>query len=75
MKNEMNHPVLQQPIADLEMSEEFKTMAAQNDYGTIAEILTGPLSELPAAPGSGYRMLRELIAFLTLHGLEEVVED
>lgn len=64
MTNVLLHPLLQQPITTLGVSDAFVEMASVNGYETLADILHVPLYTLPLKPSSGYRMLRELITLL-----------
>lgn len=75
MTNVMTHPLLQQPITTLGVSDAFVEMANVNGYETLADILALPLYSLPFKPSSGYRLLRELLTLLEENGLEGLAED
>ncbi|MBS1505920.1 MAG: hypothetical protein JSS79_04670 [Bacteroidetes bacterium] len=67
--------ILQRPIAQLPLSEEFKRMAEANGFQSLNHALKFPLSELPFKKRSGYRLLAELLQFLEAEGLSECVGD
>ncbi|MBX2900336.1 MAG: hypothetical protein KF775_11835 [Cyclobacteriaceae bacterium] len=67
--------VLQQPIAQLPLSEEFKRMAEANGFQSLNDVLKLPISGLPFRKRSGYRLLAELLQFLEAEGLGECVGD
>ena len=75
MATDLLNPVLNTPITSLAFSDEFKNMALTNGYGTVKDILKDSVSELPYKPASGFRTLKELMNFLTNHGLESLTED
>ena len=61
---------LNQPIAELDTSEEFKALTARYGYNTLADILRrGKAYEMLKHEGFGYRMLFELTGILTRNGL------
>jgi DNA-directed RNA polymerase alpha subunit len=67
--------LLETPLQELDLSQEFISMATQNGYATIGDILKMPLTEIPMLPNSGYRLLRELLVFLTVNDLADLIED
>jgi len=75
MTKELLHPILLKPILTLGVSEEFEAMAKANGYTTLKDVLKEPLYKFPFKPLSGYRMLKELLAILEEHGLDELMED
>lgn len=61
--------VLNQSLARHNISKEFLLMAEQNNFHTLSHVLNTPLYKFHSLPGSGYRMLRELVNLLDRHGL------
>ena len=56
--------MLNTPINDLEISEEFKNKTGQLGFQTLACLLKYEPHDLAELPGFGYRMLTEMINFL-----------
>jgi DNA-directed RNA polymerase alpha subunit len=56
--------VLNTPIKDLEISEEFKRKTGQLGFRTLANLLEHRPSDLLKLPNFGYRMLTEYISFM-----------
>lgn len=75
MIKEQTHPILKQPIYSMDVSNEFKAMAKENEFSTLEEILRESLHELPFKKLSGYRILKEMLDILEEHGLDEWIED
>jgi hypothetical protein len=65
------HPILTVQISDLDMSREFKAMAAKNNFGTLMDIvsLSKSSKQLIELPGMGYRQLSEFYSLLDRFGL------
>ena len=62
--------LLNQPISELDTSEEFKAISARYGYSTLADILRrGKAYEMLKHEGFGYRMLFELTEILRVNGL------
>jgi hypothetical protein len=59
-----DEPVLNQPIEQLALSEEFKIKTGQLGFNTLAELLEHPPSDLLQLPGFNYRVLTEYIDFI-----------
>ena len=67
--------LLQQQIASLGFTEEFKRFAQVNHYHTLQDMVVLHIDELKQIPGFGYRLITEYVTFLSDNGLEGVVED
>jgi hypothetical protein len=65
------HPILATKISSLDMSKEFKAMAAKNNFGTLLDIISLSKSskQLIELPGMGYRQLSEFYSLLDRFGL------
>jgi DNA-directed RNA polymerase alpha subunit len=64
MSTHFAEPVLNTPIVDLELSEEFKNKTGQLGFKTLASLLEHQPTDLLKLPGFGYRLLTEYIDFL-----------
>lgn len=69
MQAETNQALLQQPIHQLLISEDFKQMAAVNGFETMDAVLSFPLTSLMHCPGFTPRVLQALTQWLQEHGL------
>ena len=75
MIKELIHPILLQPIGELNVSREFKAMAEANEFMTLNDILKESLHELPFKKLSGYLILKEMLLVLEENGLSELTDD
>ena len=66
--------ILNLPIHELELSEEFKMKAGQLGFQTLAALLKRETSDLAKLPGFGYRMLIEMTSYLEKRGLGKYVK-
>ncbi|MFA6084671.1 hypothetical protein [Mucilaginibacter sp.] len=64
MSTHFAEPVLNTPINNLEISEEFKIKTGQLGFHTLASLLEYQPSDLLKLPGFGYRLLTEYIDFI-----------
>jgi len=69
------HPILQQPIESLCMSEEFIHMCYLNHFNSIGEILALQVNEMLKKPEFGMRMLKELYQLLEDNNLERSLKE
>jgi|GEM_PF-5938657 len=67
--------LLDQPISELNLSDEFKEMARENRFEMLSEMTEFTLLELQGMPLFNLRMVAEYVSFLTDNGLEGIVED
>lgn len=68
-------PILSSAVEKLPLSEGFKAMAARNGFATVNDIVKTDIGKFAELPGSGYRMLKELMGLLKQHGLEGIVKE
>lgn len=69
-EQKFNENLLNQPIIELSLSEEFKVLTARYGYNTLGDILRmGKAYEMLKHEGFGYRMLFELTGILRGNGL------
>lgn len=69
MQAETIQALLQQPVHQLPISEDFKHMAAVNGFETMDAVLSFPLTSLMHCPGFTPRVLQALTQWLQEHGL------
>lgn len=70
MKKTFPEPILNLPIAELDMSESFKKLALQYRYQTLGDILSLPkVYDLLKHEGFNKKMLMEFTHFLTKNNL------
>jgi len=70
MKKTFAAPILNQPITELEISEEFKKLTLKYRYQTLGDILNLPKPYgLLQHEGFNYRLLMEFTETLTKNGL------
>ena len=69
MQAETIKALLQQPVHQLTISEDFKHMASMNGFETMDIVLSFPLSSLMHFPGFTPRVLQVLTLWLQEHGL------
>ena len=67
--------VITQPIKDLPFSEDFQKMATINQWNTLEQLLSQPVSLLHKKEGFTMHMYDELITFLTQQGLMEKLKQ
>jgi len=70
-----NLHLLNQPIEQLQFSNEFRAMCTQNKFKAIADIVKFPVSKLLDKPGFTMRILMELIKVLKEKKLEDYLKD
>jgi hypothetical protein len=70
-----NLHLLNQPIEQLQFSNEFRAMCTQNKFRTISDIVKYPVSKLLDKPGFTMRILMELIKGLKELQLENFLKD
>ena len=73
MSTKTDEPILNTPISDLNISEEFKNKAGRLGFQTLAELVKCEPDDLAKLPGFGYRMVTEMISFLEERGLGQYV--
>lgn len=56
--------ILQQPLKELPLSEEFKNMAEINGFENMEEILSYPAASLLQRQGVNYHLYKELADYL-----------
>ena len=59
-----NSIILQQPLRELPLSEEFKKMAEINGFENMEEILSFPAESLLQRQGVNYHLYKELADYL-----------
>ena len=69
-RNALKEPFLDKEISQLDLSEEFKALAAKYGYHTLADMLRLERPyHLLKHPGFGFRMLFEFTSILRRNGL------
>ena len=61
--------LLQKPIKELELSEDFKDMALRNDFRNLQDIINWPISVLLMHNDFTYHIIQELREFLKRNDL------
>jgi len=70
MKKTFPEPILNQPIAQLDLSEKFKSITLKYGYETPGDLLNLPMPyDLLKHPGFHLGLLAEFTAFLTKNNL------
>jgi len=62
------------PTEVLQLSLEFKLMAAINGFHNLQEVIDSGLHRLPSLPCSSHRVQQEVLEFLDDNGLLDLVE-
>ena len=66
---------LGKPINDIELSNEFKSLAKSLNYNTLNELLQEKASLLLKKPGFTFHLLQELIQFLEKRDLADLLKN
>ncbi len=69
------HPILQRPLVNFKLSEEFKHMCDLNQFQTLGEILQYQVNEMLRKPEFNLRMLKELYQILEDNHLEGYLKE
>ena len=64
-----------EPIKDLSLSSEFKTLADSLQYKTLEEMLKVKVSLLLKKPGFTFHMMQELVQFLEKRDLANLLNQ
>ncbi len=74
MPQDFNHPILQQPIAGLSLSAEFKLVVEMLGFQTLADLLQKRTAELKKMPGFTQNLAIEYVHFLETKGLGDYID-
>lgn len=64
-----------EPIKDLSLSGEFKSLAASLQYKTLDEMLQVKVSQLLQKPGFTFHMMQEFVQFLEKRNLANLLKQ
>jgi DNA-directed RNA polymerase alpha subunit len=67
--------ILNQSIKNLPFSEDFKSVSQQSGFNKIGELIDRPAAELLKIDGFTYHLLQELIQFLEVKGLANLLKE
>lgn len=70
-----NHSILERPLDEFALSNEFLEMVRINDFRNLGEITRIPVPELLKLPYFGYRVLAELMTILKFYKIESALMD
>ena len=62
-------------IKNLPFSEDFKSVSQQSGFNKIGELIDRPAAELLKIDGFTYHLLQELIQFLEVKGLANLLKE
>jgi DNA-directed RNA polymerase alpha subunit len=70
-----NHSILEKPLDEFALSNEFLEMVRINNFRNLGEITRIPVTDLLKLPYFGYRVLAELMTILKFYKIESAIID
>lgn len=68
-------PIITKPIDSFHMSIEFDRMCMENNFNTYGDVLINDTNQLLSKPGFNYRLLIELLNFLSSINRKHLLKD
>lgn len=70
-----NHSILEKPLDEFALSNEFQEMVRINNFRNLGDITRIPVPDLLKLPYFGYRVLAELMTILKFYRIDSLLID